>query len=289
LQDEYQRIAELRQKAAAIEGKHSESKKENLELIHRKRTLLEKAARMREEVDKAARERDSTNQKVQDLKAKIDGIMNEVSELRTKAEEKDLELNGLRAKLTGDEGQMSKKLKELEWELITAGASAKEESAIVTSIAELKRKLVSYECANKAAKELRAIRGQAIKLKDDLRCLLEEKRRLVDEAHMLHDRLLKLRDERTSVLRDVANIREGVAKLMVQADKGLMDLVSANAEIHVLQTKLRRDKDEKIQERQQLELTMRSRVAQLAAEKLKKGESLSWDEFKIYMENGPHE
>lgn len=288
MQDEYQRIAELRQRASDIERKLTNVKGERADLVEKKRELLDRAAKMRADVDGAAQERDLANDKVQELKRRIDGMMEEVSSMRSKVEERSGMLNGLRGKLMGDERQLSKRLSDLEWKLVTEGASAKEESEIVASIAELKRELVPYEGAKNLAQEVRAMREKAVKLRGELRGLLEEKRSLVEEAHLRHGSFLRLRDERINVLKEVDKIREEVAKLKEQEDKEYMDLISANAEMHILQMRLKRVRDEKIQESQRQEQEARSHVAQLAAEKLKKGETISWDEFKIMLESQEH-
>lgn len=285
MQNEYQQMNVLRQRAAAIERKLAKTKEESKDLVRKMRELLDRAAKMKEGVDKAALERDRVNGKVQELKGRIDRIMGEVSGIGSRIEEKGSKLDGLRAKLAGDERQLSKQLSALEWKLVTAGASAKEESAIVTSIAELRRKLAPYEGANKIAMEMRAMRAQAGKLRGELGGMLEEKRALVEEAHRRHDSFLKLRDERINVLEEIAKIREDVSELRARADKEFMDLVSANAEMHVLQMKMRSARGEKLQESQRRERDARKRVAQSADEKLKRGESLTWDEFKILLES----
>jgi len=288
LQNEYQRMAELGQRAAAIERKLTKTKEESNDLIRKKRELLERAAKMREAVDGAALERDRVNEKVQEVKGRIDHVMGEISGIRAKIEENGIKLDGLRAKLAGDERQLSRKLGDLEWKLVTAGASAKEESAIVASIAELRRRLAPYEGANNIALEMRAMRAQAGELREELRGILEEKRALVEEAHRRHDSFLELRDERMNVLKEVAKIRGEVSDLKVRADKELVDLVSTKAEMHALQMKMRRARDEEMQESQRQKRDARSRVAQLASEKLKRGESLTWDEFKILLESKEH-
>jgi len=285
LQNEYRQMTELGQRVAAIERKLAKTKEESNDLVKRKRELLERAAKMREEVDRAALERDSVNDKVQELKSRIDRIMGEMSGLKAKIEEKGGKLDGLRAKLAGDERKLSKQLGALEWKLVTSGSSAKEESAIVESIAELRRKLAPYEGANKIALEMRAMRAQAGALRGELGGILEEKRALVDEAHRRHDSFMELRDRRIKVLKEVAEIREEVSELKAREDKEFMDLVSANAEMHVLQMKMRRAREEKMHESQRQERDARKRVAQLADEKLKRGESLTWDEFKILLES----
>lgn len=288
MQNEYQRMAELGQRAAAIERKLTKTKEESNDLIRKKRELLERAAKMREAVDGAALERDRVNEKVQEVKGRIDHVMGEISGIRAKIEENGIKLDGLRAKLAGDERQLSRKLGDLEWKLVTAGASAKEESAIVASIAELRRRLAPYEGANNIALEMRAMRAQAGELREELRGILEEKRALVEEAHRRHDSFLELRDERMNVLKEVAKIRGEVSDLKVRADKELVDLVSTKAEMHALQMKMRRARDEEMQESQRQKRDARSRVAQLASEKLKRGESLTWDEFKILLESKEH-
>lgn len=285
MQNEYQQMTELGQRASAIERKLAKTKEESNDLVRQKRELLEKAAKMKEEVDKAAMERDRVNGKVQELKNRIDGIMDEVSSMRAKIEEKGSRLDGLRSKLMGDERQLNKQLGDLEWKLVTAGSSAKEESAIVTAIAELRRKLAPFEGANKIAQEMRAMRAKTGKLKGELGGILEEKRVLVEEAHRRHDAFLELRAERINVLKEVAKIRQEVSELRARADKEFMDLMSVNAEIHILQMKMRRAREEKMQESQRQERDARKRVAQLADEKLKRGESLTWDEFKILLES----
>jgi len=285
LQNEYQQMTELGQRVAAIERKLAKTKEESNDLVKKKRALLERAARMKGEVDGAALERDRANGKVQELKGRIDRIMGEVSGLKAKIEEKGGKLDGLRAKLAGDERQLNKQLDALEWKLVTAGSSAKEESAIVESIAELRRKLAPYEGANKVALEMRAMRAQAGALRGELGAILGEKRALVEEAHRRHDSFIELRDKRIDVLKEVSKIREEVSELKARADKELMDLVTANAEMHALQMKMRRAREEKMQESQRQERDAKKRVAQLADEKLKRGESLTWDEFKILLES----
>jgi uncharacterized coiled-coil DUF342 family protein len=288
LQDEYQRMAELRQRAAALERRLASTKEERSDLIKERREMLERAANMKSDVDGAAKERDLANEKVHAVKRRIDALMEGISSIKAKVEERGGVLDGLRGKLVGDEGQLSSRLGDLEWRLVTTGASAKEEAEIVSSIAELKRRLAPYEGAKSIAQELRAMRERAAKLRGELRGLLEEKRSLVEEAHRRHDSFLQRRDERIDVLKGVDKIREEEAKLKEREDKEYMDMVSAGAEIHILQMKLRRTRDEQIQESRQQERALKSHVAQLAAQKLKRGETLSWDEFKIMLESQEH-
>jgi uncharacterized coiled-coil DUF342 family protein len=284
LQDEYKHVNELAQKAAALQKVLAAAKDEIRNMMDKKGGLLDKAAKMKAEMEAVVSQRDSVNKQIQELKEKISSLMKAKSEARTEIEEKKKELREAKSKLEGSEEYLNRKLRELEWRLVTTGVSVEEESAIVSSIAELHRRLAPHEKTKRISEELGAMRERTSKLNDELVKLLEEKRRLVEESQRYHESFLQIKESRMKILEEVENLREKAAKLKAEMDKRFMDLVSINAEITLHESRMRKSMEDERNEKQRLERATKAQVAQTTAEKLRRGESVSLEEFRIYME-----
>ncbi|MEM2915606.1 MAG: hypothetical protein QXH91_09470, partial [Candidatus Bathyarchaeia archaeon] len=152
------------------------AKEESRNLLNKRNDLLAKAAKIKVEVEEAAKQRNAINEEVQNLKRRIDDIAKAELNIKSKIEEKKKELEEAKSKLTGKEEYLNRKIKDLEWRLITGGVSADEESEIVSSIAELHHKLAAYERVKKIDEELRKLKKEASDIKRELIKLLEEKK-----------------------------------------------------------------------------------------------------------------
>ncbi|MBO3803627.1 MAG: hypothetical protein JTT11_07145 [Candidatus Brockarchaeota archaeon] len=282
--DEYERVNELKQKAASLQKVLDAAKEEYEAIKGKRRKLLEKAASMKADAEAAAEKRDAANKEVRDLGEKIGGLLKAKSETEAEIERKAKELREARTKLPGGEEYLKRKLRELEWKLITAGVPFEEEAEIVSSIAELHRKLAPYEKAKGIVGELGKLKERHSELKIELGKLLEEKGRLVGESRKHHESFLQAKEKRSKALEEAEKMRGEASRLKAQIEEKFMELLTANAEIALHESKMRKSREDAEREKRRAEETTKAQVAQAAAEKLRRGESVGWEEFKIYME-----
>ncbi|MGQ9515106.1 MAG: hypothetical protein ACUVTL_08700 [Thermoproteota archaeon] len=284
MQEEYQQINVLRQKVASLKKAMATSKEEFRRLLDKKEDLLEKAAKIKVEADAALDQRDTINKEVQNLKKRIDDVVKEESNIKSEIEKKEKELEEAKSKLKGNEYELDRKMRDLEWRLITGGVSAEEEAEIVSSIAGLHQKLAAYERVKRIDVELKKLKKRSTEVKAELIKLLEGKRKLVEESRGFHESFIRSMEKRKDVLEEVADVRNQIKELKAQMEERFMELVKLNAEISLYESRIVKEREDKKKEKQRLEEEAKDRVARSAAEKLRRGESISWDEFKIYLE-----
>ncbi|MEM3602520.1 MAG: hypothetical protein QXN87_07600, partial [Candidatus Bathyarchaeia archaeon] len=104
--------------------------------------------------------------------------------------------------------------------------------------------------------------GESRKIHEEILRKIEESQRLKAEAHALHSQFLETREESKKCRKEIAEILD---------------------KIHRLKGEIRTEEE---CERKKIEEDLMENFEKKAREKLKRGEKLTWEEFKVLTEKG---
>jgi uncharacterized coiled-coil DUF342 family protein len=198
--------------------------------------------------------------------------------------ERDATVSKLKREAPMSESEAKRRLAELEWRLVTEPLNPKVESSVVSEIEHLRAVLSLYDKAEKISNSSEACSEKAKELKaklDELRSIQKASR---EQANAHHKKYLEMRDRRKALSAELEKVRNEEIRLSEEKDALFMELVKCDAQAHLIASALKMRKEQERFERRKGEWELKNRVANEIAEKLKRGERLSFDELKIYYE-----
>ncbi|UCH71119.1 MAG: hypothetical protein JSV29_03890, partial [Candidatus Bathyarchaeota archaeon] len=173
---------------------------------------------------------------------------------------------------------LENEIKKIEWTIQTTSLPIREEKNLIDDVRTLETQLLT-------SKKIR-------RLEENLLELQAEEKALETKARIHHERLSQLalqsqnfHEKMSGPLREIQSLRpeaEGAHQKYVEIKQKTQPLHQKRAELlraaKSLKQKLRQAEEEKQLKRQR---ELQNQVVEKALEKLKRGEKLSWEEFKI--------
>lgn len=278
------KIEELSLELTSIKTKRDRSNSEASSWAKKRNSVHEQVRELRTEANSFKERRDALNQKVKELKnlreqakAKRKEKRNQILKLREKRKillEKKPSRN-LRA--------IQKEIQSLEWRIQTTSLPVKQEEELISEVKRLEIQ--------------RTILTQLQELKNTLIELQTEEKALATEAKSHHEKLSELAEQSQKLHEQRLEILSQIRKLKAEADNAHQKYVENSRKadglhqiyiellqkINDLKQKQRRVEEEK-QAKRQKQLLEEARKK--ALEKMKRGEKLTWEEFKLLAEQG---
>jgi uncharacterized coiled-coil DUF342 family protein len=279
-----QKIEELARKLSALREQKDTLKAEAEKLAEKRDMLHQKLKDLRSEILKLKNARNEVNARVKELKQQRSQIKNEIAQ-------KIEELKGLRNELellmkkkpTRSSKTLEKEIDSLEWKIQTTPLSLQEEKKLVERIMQLQGQINIH-------KKFEQFKQKRIELKAEVKALQARvelcHKNILEHAKKsqeIHQELLKKVEEARKIKNDADNVhelylktRDNVKSLKVEMAKISDEMKRFREEISTEEEKERKEVEEKLLEN----------IEKQAREKLKRGEKLTWEEFKVLAEKG---
>ena len=283
-QEKLRKIEELNQKLAVLKEQRSNLFAEAKELAVKRDKLNDEFKRLRVEAQELKKARDEINTRVKELKQQRSQIKAEIAKKATELKSLQSEIKVLMAKKPPkSSGVLQKEVEAIEWKIQTTPLTLQEEKQLVEKVKQLEAQLNVHGRIEQLSRkklelttELKALEARAKSLHEkiineaeksqqthkEMIKKLEEAKKLKTEADSLHKLFLQTKEKLKPVKEEIEKILEEIKRLRE-------DMV-AEAE----------------KERKKGEENLLENVAKNALEKLKRGEKLTWEEFKILTEKG---
>jgi uncharacterized coiled-coil DUF342 family protein len=276
------KIEELSLKLASIKTERDKLNSEATSWAKKRNSVHEQIRELRAEANAIKEKRDALNQKVKELKnlreqakAKRKGKRNQISKLREKMR------SLLRKKPSGNLRLIEREIESLEWKIQTTPLAVKQEEEL---IGEVKR----LEIQRDILKQLQELKNKLIELQT-------EEKALATEAKSYHERLSELAEQSQKLHEQRLEILSHIQNLKIEADSAHKKFVEISQKANTLHQKyielLQKIKELKKMQRKEEEAKQVERQKQLleearkkALEKMKRGEKLTWEEFKLLAE-----
>jgi uncharacterized coiled-coil DUF342 family protein len=283
-QEKLRKIEELNQKLAVLKEQRSNLFAEAKELAVKRDKLNDEFKRLRVEAQELKKAMDEINARVKELKQQRSQIKAEVAKKATELKSLQSEIKVLMAKKPQRSfGVLQKEVEAIEWKIQTTPLTLQEEKQLVEKVKQLEAQLNVHRRIEQLSRkklelttELKALEARAKDLHErmvseaeksqqihkEMIKKLEEAKKLKTEADSLHKLFLQAKEKLRPVKEEIDKILEEI--------KRLKEEMAAEAE----------------EEKRKSEENLLESVAKNALEKLKRGEKLTWEEFKILTEKG---
>ncbi|UCE15286.1 MAG: hypothetical protein JSV12_05215 [Candidatus Bathyarchaeota archaeon] len=277
-----QRIEELNSKLASLKEELDKLNPEARKWAEKRNSIHKQIKALRTKVDDLKEKRDELNKKVQELK-------NMREQARTERREKRTQILKLKEKLRRPTEKkpirnmrdVESEIERLEWEIQTTSLPVREEKILIDQVRALENQLLTHK--------------QIRKLEESFLELQAEEKALETKANLHHEKLSELAKQSQSFHEKVSEIFNKIHAFQVDADDAHQKYVEIKQKAQALHQEraefLRqanslmqelRQTEEKKQLKRQREL--RKELVDKALGKMKRGEKLTWEEFKVVTE-----
>ncbi|MCD6325514.1 hypothetical protein J7L97_04415 [Candidatus Bathyarchaeota archaeon] len=279
-----QRIEELYRRLNVLKAERDDLNKKAQTWAERRNRIHEEIRKIRLLIRDLKQRRDSLNKEVKHLKAlrkveleRRDEILEEIRELRK-------ERNRIAAgKPPRSQSYLENQIKRIEWKIQTEPLPLDAERKLIDQIKILEAQLEVYRRIGSINNKIAELRKEADKLKAEA---LNYRSRILEisaESQEFHAKMLKRIEEAKELKAKADEMHQRYAENKEKAKAINLEIKKTLGEIRSIRELL---KSEEEKERRRRESDLQRQTEEKALEKLKRGEKLTFDEFKILLEKG---
>jgi len=219
----------------------------------------------------------------------------ELKELRQKAktERKERHTEILKAKeklkvLTAkkvprDLAGLEKEIENIEWKIQTSSLSIKEEEALVNRVRILEAQRSVHKQINELKNTLIELQTEEKALETRAKSSHEKLTQLAEQSQRLHQQMLELLSKTRHLKPKADEAHQKHLEHRQKAQEIHQKFVELLQQIRAIRQEIERKEKEKQAKRQE---ELRQEAGEKALEKMRRGEKLTWEEFKIITERG---
>ncbi|MDH5795660.1 MAG: hypothetical protein OEZ24_06075 [Candidatus Bathyarchaeota archaeon] len=279
-----QRLEESERELAAIKAERDRINEEALRWVGKRDLLHEEMRRMRSEAKSFRDERDELNAAVHQLKnlreeagkeciAKID----QLKALRQKAKD------ALSHRPNRSAQSLESEIEAIEWKIQTQSLSLDEERGLVEQAKALESQMKVYREVADMNDKIEELQNEATTLKDERASYGDKISEMARESQRFHEKMIERLESSRKLKAEADQMHEKYIERREQARALHLEYVKALEQIKALREKMREGERE---ERAKQEAHLRDKLEKEALDKLKRGEKLTFEEFKILAEQG---
>jgi len=251
--------------------------------VKRRDHIRRQIEQLRAEIVGLKNNRDEINQKVKDLKVVRDQLVSDRKEKLSKVIEFKQKVASIKQDHPRIIRAVEREIENLEWKIQTASLAMPEEKRIVERIAELEKRLTSHKQAQAMWSEIKTLQHQLRNLRTEEKEYHNQIAQLAEQSREVHQMLIE-RGKNIPGLKTEANETH---QKYVEASKQVQKL---NQQCELLASQIRvlrsRSKSEEQKKKVKRETELMQELEKKALGKMKRGEKLTWDEFKVLAEKG---
>ena len=279
---EHQSVEEQQKRLISLKDEKERFAAEAEEATKKRDKLNEKFQTTRAEISELKTKRDELNQKVRVLKEKRAETKAKISEKVEQLKKLRQEVKTLEKKTPKRSQQdLQKEFADTEWKIQTSSLNLQEEKELVERVRQAEVQLNIYRKLEESDKK-------ELELKTEIRALDVE-------GKTCHGRLTQIAQSSQETHEKMLHKIEESKKIKAEADSYHQEFIRAlektkaiRQEINAIAGQVRQIKAEmhekEVNEKKLNEDSLRSKLEQQAAEKLKRGEKLTWEEFQLLSE-----
>lgn len=278
------RIDELNRECSALKEKLDKLNSEAMKWAEKRNAIHERIKKLRIEDGELKGKRDAINEKVRELKGLRDTARNVRKEKRVKILRLREELRALaKNKPPRSMHEIQEKIESLEWKIQTTPLAFKEEKALIDQVRPLEAQLLVYKQMQKLRDAIFKSQQESETLEAEAKLYHEKLSELAEQSQAFHEMRIKALNQIRPIKLDADVAHQKYVWTKEQAQDLRQKYVELSHQIESLEQKLRQAEEEKRAERQ---TELLKELEDRAKEKLKRGEKLTLEEFKILTEKG---
>ena len=234
---------------------------------------------LHQEIDSLKNQRDNMNQKVKTLKLKRDNTRVRIKTLIQEIHLHRQKIADLKRKTPRENRQeLQKEFNNIEWKIQTTPLEMQEEKRLIERVKQLETKLNIYKKFDQHVKKISDLNKEIELLETTVKATHQELSEIADRSQNIHEKM-------------ISKIAESKMK-KTEADSLHSAYIQEMEKVRPLRNEIRKltDQQRKLQNaifeedekrKKNVEQALRKKLGSKAKEKLKRGEKLSWDEFRL--------
>ncbi|MEM2940498.1 MAG: hypothetical protein QW304_02980 [Thermoproteota archaeon] len=268
-----------------IEDELKRQKERLKELVDRRRLLRDEIAELSKQIDENMAKRNEVNEQIGKIKEEITKLRESEKTLKEEMERKRVVVKSHSRKIRISEKEARAQLSRLEWRLATEHMDPKEEAELVREIERARAILREVEAVVGMKKNLGDFEKKIGEITSMILEKNNEKSKLVEASNLYHARIKDLLEKRKIKRDEFSKLDAEIEEAKKKKDELFMKMVEIDAKSYLAKMRRVLMMQEEQSKRLKMEETVKSKLALDAQEKLKRGETLDWEEFKALVES----
>ncbi|MBO3798151.1 MAG: hypothetical protein QXI42_00775 [Thermoproteota archaeon] len=267
-----------------IEEELKKQKEKLTELVARRRQLRDEIAAISKQIDEYVAKRNELNAQIKKIKEDIEQLRASEKNLKEEMERKRVVIKSRSKKIRISEREARAQLSKLEWRLATEHLEPKEEAELVKEIERARAILREVEAVVNMKKNIGDFENKIGEITSMIMEKNNEKAKLVESSNLYHAKIKQLLEDKRIKKDELAKLDSEIDEAKKKKDELFMKMVEIDAKSYLARMRRVLMMQEEQAKRLKMEEAIRSKLALDAQEKLKRGESLDWEEFKAMIE-----
>lgn len=267
-----------------IEEELKKQKEKLTGLVARRRQLRDEIAAISKQIDEYVAKRNELNEQIRKIKDDIDQLRASEKNLKEEMERKRVVIKSRSRKIRISEREARAQLSRLEWRLATEHLEPKEEAELVKEIERARAILREVEAVVNMRKNIGDFEKKIGEITSMIMEKNNEKAKLVESSNLYHAKIKQLLEDKKIKKDELAKLDSEIDEARKKKDELFMKMVEIDAKSYLARMRRVLMMQEEHAKRLKMEEAVKSKLALDAQEKLKRGESLDWEEFKAMIE-----
>lgn len=277
-----QKIEQLSKELAATRQERDELNTQAREWAEKRNKVNDQIKELQIEVKRLKEQRDEINLQVQVLKAAREKAKTERNEKHQRVAQIREKIKALEPKKPSTRlKDLEKAIQSIEWKIQTSSLSVKEEKTLVDQVRILEVQRVAHKQLQELTDKMIEMQTEAKALGTQAKLNHEKLAQLAEESQGFHEKLIGVLNNIKSLRQNADEAHQKYVGIRQKADKSHERYVGIQRQIRALKDELAKKEKEHYGARGR---ALREEATKRAREKMKRGEKLTWDEFKLLTE-----
>jgi len=279
-----QRIEELYRKLHLLRAERDGLNKEAQRWAEKRDHIHEELRDLRSKIRSLKQKRDALNEEVKHLKSLREAILRRKKEILEEISKLRQEKNRIDAeKPSRSRSYLENEIARIEWKIQTEPLPLDVERQLIDQVKALEIQMEFYRKIENIKNKIAELKREADRLKADTRSYHSRILEIAAQSQEFHMKMLKKIKEAKELKVKADEMHQRYTKNKDKIRAISLELKKILAEIQSIRDLLE-EREEK--ERRQKEADLQKQMEEKALEKLRRGEKLTFDEFKILVEKG---
>jgi uncharacterized coiled-coil DUF342 family protein len=279
-----QKIEKLNQELILVKEERNRLNLEAKKWAEKRDRFHEKIRTLRTKAANAKETRDALNVQVQELKTLRDKGKVSRKEMRDRISELKEKLIGLTEnKRQGNLRHIEREIEEIDWKIQTTSLPVKEEERLINQIRQLEAQLSTQKQMKKVKENLQKLQNKKKDFEIEEKTLHEKLSELAEQSQKFHKKMLEVVDKAHNLQAEADKTHQNYIETRTQAQKQHQKYVALQEKIRTLERMLKEQADKRQSKRKS---ELQKELEERALAKLKRGEKLLWEEYKILAQKG---
>ncbi|MCX8171551.1 MAG: hypothetical protein N3E47_06250 [Candidatus Bathyarchaeota archaeon] len=281
-EDLKRRLASLELEAsgllAELENKNADARR----LAEEKKALVGKIRALRAKALEYKSMRDSLNEEVKNFKAILAELKREYGEKLESLKGLKLSIKDyLRFRPAKSEEILAREIADLDWKIQTTPMPIAEEQKIIEKIRALERQMEFYRKIKSMKEEVRGLENRLGEIKNEIALYRRKIAESAAESQSFHDMMVKTLNEVNELKSKLNDVNSRYMENRGEAAKLHLKRKELLSQIHTIRSLIREEEERR---KRESITAIKEKVKREALEKIKRGEKVSFEEFKILVE-----